>query len=79
MDLLLRHCPVAVFTAPLLRHCANLQLPVLALAIAAADQMESHNLQVGFISVSISAAFVSKIDNQFIILAGPDLDIRHID
>ncbi|KAG7167662.1 Kinetochore-associated protein 1-like [Homarus americanus] len=45
VDLLLRHCPVIVPTAPLLKHCANLHLPLLALSIAAADQVESHDLQ----------------------------------
>ncbi|XP_068231319.1 kinetochore-associated protein 1 [Palaemon carinicauda] len=45
VDLLLRHCPVVVPTAPLLKHCANLDLPVLGLAIAAADQVETHNLK----------------------------------
>lgn len=46
VDLLLRHCPVEVPTAPLLQYCAALNLPVLALVIAAADQEESHDLQV---------------------------------
>ncbi|XP_066943514.1 kinetochore-associated protein 1 [Macrobrachium rosenbergii] len=45
VDLLLRHCPVVVPTVSLLKHCANLDLPVLALAIAAADQVDSHNLK----------------------------------
>ncbi|XP_071532362.1 kinetochore-associated protein 1 [Panulirus ornatus] len=54
VDLLLRHCPVVVCTAPLLRYCANLQLPVLALAIAAADQVESHNLQAMIDDISVT-------------------------
>ncbi|KAK7075536.1 hypothetical protein SK128_012215, partial [Halocaridina rubra] len=45
IDLLLRHCPVVVLTAPLLKHCTNLDLPVLALAIASADQVESHDIR----------------------------------
>lgn len=46
IDLLLRHCPVVVSTAPLLKHCVSLDLPALGLAIAAADQVECHDLQV---------------------------------
>lgn len=46
VDLLVRHCPVVVPIAPLLQYCAALNLPVLALVIAAADQEESHDLQV---------------------------------
>lgn len=45
VDLLLRHCPVVVPIAPLLQYCSALNLPVLALVIAAADQEESHDLQ----------------------------------
>nr|XP_045608733.1 kinetochore-associated protein 1-like [Procambarus clarkii] len=45
VDLLLRHCPVVVPIAPLVKLCHNLQLPVLALAVAAADQVQSHDLQ----------------------------------
>lgn len=45
IDLLLRHCPVVVSTAPLLKHCVSLDLPALGLAIAAADQVECHDLQ----------------------------------
>ncbi|XP_063874801.1 kinetochore-associated protein 1-like [Scylla paramamosain] len=45
VDLLLRHCPVVVSTAPLLQYCADLSLSVLGLAIAAADLDNSHDLQ----------------------------------
>lgn len=45
VDLLLQHCPVIISIAPLLKYCATLQLPMLALAIAAADQVEGHDLQ----------------------------------
>lgn len=44
LDLLLRHCPVVVQTQPLLKHCQNLQLYVLALTVAAQDHAQTHDL-----------------------------------
>ncbi|XP_076037805.1 kinetochore-associated protein 1-like [Oratosquilla oratoria] len=45
VDLLLRHCPVAIQTTSLLQLCSSLHLGTLALAIAAADHTHSHDLQ----------------------------------
>ncbi|KAK7066872.1 hypothetical protein SK128_011251 [Halocaridina rubra] len=45
IDLLLRHCLVVLLMAPLLKHCTNLYLPVLALATASADQVESQDIR----------------------------------
>ncbi|CAL4064443.1 unnamed protein product [Meganyctiphanes norvegica] len=44
LDLLLRHCPVAVQSLPLLKHCQNLQLYALALTVAAQDHAVTHDL-----------------------------------
>ncbi|KAK3873420.1 hypothetical protein Pcinc_021553 [Petrolisthes cinctipes] len=45
VDLLLHHCPVVVPSEPLLELCNTLDLPLLALTIAAADHMEFLDLK----------------------------------